>query len=62
MRTSSKPVECPEEWGDMGDLGKVENQVGCTILDKLQGIDGTSGEPSQQPVVLVQTGYDTCLD
>ena len=37
-----KPVECAEEWGDIGEFRKVEHQGGCGILDKLQGIDGTS--------------------
>ena len=41
-------MEPAEEQGDMGELGKVEHQAGCGILDKLQGFDGTSGEPSQQ--------------
>ena len=45
-----KPVECAEERGEMGNLGKVENQGGCNDLDKLQGFDGTSGEPCQQRV------------
>ena len=40
-----KPVKCAEERGDMGELGKVENQVGCSILDKLQGSDGIGGKP-----------------
>ena len=31
-----KPVECAEE---PGELGKVEHQVGCSILDNLQGFD-----------------------
>ena len=29
-----KPVECVEEWGVMRELGKVDNQVGCSVLDK----------------------------
>jgi hypothetical protein len=41
-----KPVECAEEWDDMGIFGKVEHQAGCGILDELQWFDGTSGEPS----------------
>ena len=57
-----KPVECGEEWGDMREHGKVENQAGYCILDKLQGFDGTSEEPSQQRVAVVQTGEDKCLD
>ena len=48
-----KPVECAEEQGDMGELGKVEHQAGCSILDKLQGFDGTRREPSQQRVTVV---------
>ena len=48
-----KPVECAVEQGDMGELGKV---------DKLQELDGTSREPSQQRVSVVQTGDDKCLD
>jgi hypothetical protein len=43
-----KPVECAEELGDMEELGMVENLVCCSVLDKFQGFDGTSGEPSQQ--------------
>ena len=42
------PVECAEQRGDMGEFGKVEYQVDRSILDKLQGFDGTSGEPSKQ--------------
>ena len=57
-----KPVECVEERGDMGEAGKVEPQAGCSILDKLQGFDDTSGEPSQQRIALVQTGDDKCPD
>jgi hypothetical protein len=57
-----KPVECAEERGDMRGLGKVENQAGCSVLDKLQGFDSTSGETSQQRVAVVQTGEDKCLD
>ena len=56
-----KPVEWTEERGDMGEL-KVEHQACCSILDKLQGFDGTSREPSQQRVAVVQTGDDKCLD
>ena len=41
-------VECAEEQGDMVELGKVEHQAACSVLDKLQGFDGTSGEPSLQ--------------
>ena len=37
-----------EEQGDMGELRKVEHQVGCGILDKLQGFARTSVEHSQQ--------------
>ena len=37
------------------------NQAGCSVLDKLQGFDGTSGEPSQQRVAVVKTG-DKSLD
>ena len=48
-----KPVQCAEERGDMRGLGKVEN--------KLQGVDGTSREPSQQQVADVQTGGGKCL-
>jgi hypothetical protein len=33
---------------DMGKRGNVEHQSVCSILDHLQGFDGTSGEPSQQ--------------
>ena len=44
-----KPVECAEEErGDLGELGKVEKQAGCRVLNRLQGFDGTSEEPSQQ--------------
>ena len=43
-------VECAEEQDDMRELGKVENQAGCCVLDKLQGFDGTTGEPSQTDV------------
>jgi hypothetical protein len=57
-----KPAECVEERGDMGELGKVEQQAGCSILDKLQGFDGTSEVPSQQQVTVVHTGDDKCLD
>ena len=55
-------MECAEEQGDMGELGKVEHQAGSSVLDKLQGFDGTSREPSQQRVAVVQTGDDKCLD
>jgi hypothetical protein len=48
-----KPVECAEDRCDMGELRKVEHKAGCAIMDKLQGFDGTSGEPSQQRVALV---------
>ena len=41
---------------------KVENQAGCSVLDKLQGFDGVGGESSQQRVAVVQTGEDKCLD
>ena len=57
-----KPVGCAEERGDMRELGKVENQEGCCVLDKLQGFEGTSGKPSQQRVAVVQTGKDKSLD
>ncbi|KAK6310583.1 hypothetical protein J4Q44_G00186380, partial [Coregonus suidteri] len=30
-----KPVECAEEGGDVRELGKVEHQTGCGILDEL---------------------------
>ena len=49
-------MECAEERGDMRELGKVENQAGCCVLNKLQGFDGPSGEPSQQRVAVVQMG------
>ena len=55
-------MECVEERGDMRELGKVENQAGCSILDKLHGFNGKSGEPSQQQVAVVQMGEDKCLD
>lgn len=51
-------MECAAERGDMGEFVKVEHQAGCSVLDKLQGFDGTSGEPSQQRVAVVQTGED----
>jgi hypothetical protein len=51
-----------EEQGDMGELRMVENQAGCSFLDKLQGFDDTSGESSQQRVTVVQVGDDKCLD
>ena len=57
-----KPVECAEERGDMGEFGKVEDQAVCSILGKLQGFIGTSGEPIQQIVAVVQMGDDKCLD
>jgi hypothetical protein len=57
-----KPVKCAEEWGDMRELGNVEHQAGCSILDKLQVFDVTSKEPSQQRVAIVQTEEDKCLD
>jgi hypothetical protein len=47
-----KPVECAEARGDMRELGKVENQWGCSVLDKMRGVDGTSIEPSQQRVAV----------
>ena len=46
----------------MGELVKFENQAGCSVLDKLQGFNGISGEPSQQRVTVVQAGDDKCLD
>ena len=46
---------------DMGKLGKVEQQADCSVLGKLQGFDGTSGDRRQR-VALVQTGDDKCLD
>ena len=55
-------MECAKERGDMRELGKVENQAGFSVLDKLQGFDGTSGGPSQQRVAVVQTGEDKGLD
>ena len=45
-----------------GVTWEVEHQAGCSILDKLQGFDGTSGEPSQQRVAVVQKRDDTFLD
>ena len=33
-----------EERCDMREIGKVENQAGRSILDKLQVFDGTSGD------------------
>ena len=57
-----KPVESLEEQGDMGEFGKVEHQAGSSVLDKLQGFDGTNMEPSQQRVAVVQTGEGKCLD
>ena len=44
-----KPVECTKDWGDNRELGKVENQVRCSVLDKLQGFDGTSGVFNLEP-------------
>ena len=32
-------MDCVEEWGDMRELGKVDIQAGCSILDQF---DGTS--------------------
>jgi hypothetical protein len=47
----------------MGELGKVEHQTGCGVLDRLQvEFDGTSGESSPQRVTVVQMGYDKCPD
>jgi hypothetical protein len=57
-----KPVEDAEEQCDMGELGKVEKQVGCGILDKLQRFDGISRKPSQQRVEVVWRGDDKSLD
>ena len=54
VRFDRKPVECAEEQGDMGELWTVEHQACCSVLDKLQGFDGTSGEPSQQRVAVVR--------
>jgi hypothetical protein len=48
-----KPVECAVERGGMGELRKVEHQAGCSIQDKLEGFDDTSGEPSQQRIAVV---------
>ena len=55
-----KPVVCAEERGDMGELRTVEHHVGVGFLDKLQGLDGTSGEPSQQESC--SSLDDKCLD
>ena len=41
-------MECTEEQGDMAELGKVELQAGCGVLDKLQEFDGTSGIPGNR--------------
>ena len=41
-----KPVECAEELGDLREHGKVENQVGCYVLDKLQGFAGARWSPA----------------
>jgi hypothetical protein len=57
-----KPMECAEEWCDMGEIGKVEHEAGCRVLDQLQGFDGTAGGLSKQRVAAVQEGNDTCLD
>jgi hypothetical protein len=46
----------------VGDLGKVEQQTGCGVLDKLQGFNGTNREPSQQRVAVGQKEYEECLD
>jgi hypothetical protein len=49
-----------EERGVMVELGNVVHQASCSILDKLQGIDGRSVEPRHQRVKVVQTGDDLC--
>jgi hypothetical protein len=46
----------------MGELRKIENQAGCSVMDKLQGYDGTSREPSQPRVAVVQTVDDKGLE
>lgn len=43
----------------MGELDKVEHQLGCGNLDKSQGFDGMRGE---QRIAVVQKGDDKCLD
>ena len=48
-----KPAECVEEQGDIGEL---------SVLDKSQGFNGTSSEPSQQRVSVVQMGDVKRLD
>ena len=50
------------QWSVLWSWVTVENQVGCSVLDKLQVFDGISVEPSQQPVAVVQTEEDKCLD
>jgi hypothetical protein len=57
-----KQVEGAEERGDIRELGKVENQVGCSVLDKLLWFDGTSREPRRERVAVVQTRDDKCQD
>ena len=56
-------MECTEERGDMGELGKVENLAGCSVLDNLMmGLMIQARSPVNSELTVVQTGDDICLD
>lgn len=46
----------------MGELGQVEDQPGCCILDELQKLDGTRRQPSQERVAVALVRDDKSLD
>ncbi|KAI4891432.1 hypothetical protein NFI96_018615 [Prochilodus magdalenae] len=35
-----KPVKGAQQWSDVGELWKIEDETGCSVLNKLQGPDG----------------------
>ncbi|KAI4871417.1 hypothetical protein NFI96_013043 [Prochilodus magdalenae] len=47
-----KPMKGAQQWSDVGKLRKVEDETGCSVLNKLQGPDGPQRKTSQDIAVI----------
>ncbi|KAI4902495.1 hypothetical protein NFI96_014848, partial [Prochilodus magdalenae] len=45
-----KPMKGAQQWSDVGERRKIEDETGCSVLDQLQGPDGPQRKTSQERV------------
>ena len=57
-----EPMKVTEERSDMGEFGFFKDEAGCSILNKLEGLNGRGWETGKQNITVIETGTDKCLD